>query len=88
MEVKFTKPFEKDLKAMTNKSAVLKIDEIIEAVKITDSLSNFPGLKILKGYKDCYRIRIGNFRLGLQLDGKVIWLARLMHRKEIYRYFP
>ena len=88
MEVKFTKGFEKDLKGIRDKQVVLKVSEIIETLRTTNQLSNIVGIKMLKGYKDCYRIRIGSYRLGLQLDGKVIWLARLMDRKEIYRYFP
>ncbi len=88
MEIKFSKPFEKDLKEIKDKQVVLKLDEIIRHLRSANSLSDIAGIKKLKGYKDCYRIRIGNFRLGLQLDGKVIWLARLMDRKEIYRYFP
>jgi mRNA interferase RelE/StbE len=88
MEVKFSKPFEKDLKFVAEKLLVLKVDEIINTLIHSKSLSEIRNLKKIKGHKDCYRIRIGNYRLGLQLEGKTIWLARLMHRKEIYRYFP
>ena len=88
MEVKFTKTFEKDLKAIKDKEVILKVDEIIKCLRTSKVLSDIAGVKMLKGYRNCYRIRIGNYRLGLQLNGKVVWLARLMHRKEIYRYFP
>lgn len=88
MEVKFAKPFEKDLKAISEKQVILKVDEIIRELQNVSSLQGLSGIKKLKGHKDCYRIRIGNYRLGLMLDGRTIWLARLMLRKDIYKYFP
>lgn len=88
MEVKFSKPFEKDLKSLTEKRIVLKVAEIIHAFENSDSLAEIKNLGKIKGHKDCYRVKINDYRLGIQLTGKTIWLARLMHRKEIHRYFP
>jgi mRNA interferase RelE/StbE len=88
MEVKFAKPFEKDLKSISEKQVIIKVDEIIGLLRHTSSLQNIAGIKKLKGHKDCYRIRIGNYRLGLMAEGKTIWLARLLPRKDIYKYFP
>jgi mRNA interferase RelE/StbE len=88
MEVKYSRLFEKDLKSLLDKSVVLKVGEIISEIEATSSLQKMKGIKHLKGHKNCYRIRIGNYRLGLLLEGKVVWLARIMDRKEIYRYFP
>ena len=88
MEVRFSRPFEKDLKSVSDKRLVLKVDEIIESLKEAESLSGISNIKKIKGHIDCYRIRIGNYRLGLLVENKTIWLARLMDRKEIYRYFP
>ncbi len=88
MEIKYTKPFEKDLKILSDKTVILRIDEFINEIASSPSLQNIKGLKALKGHRDCYRIRIGNYRLGIILKGKVLWFARIMHRKEIYRFFP
>ncbi|MGH2412635.1 MAG: type II toxin-antitoxin system RelE family toxin, partial [Microcystaceae cyanobacterium] len=35
-----------------------------------------------------YRIRLGDYRIGLFIEGKTVTFARVLHRKEIYRYFP
>lgn len=88
MEVKFSKLFEKDLKAIDERRIVLKVEEIIISLNNATSLSGIENIKKIKGHKDCYRIRIGNYRLGIFLEGKSVWFARLIHRKEIYRYFP
>ncbi len=34
------------------------------------------------------RIRIGDYRLGIIFDGETLIFERVLHRKEIYRYFP
>ena len=88
MEVKFSKPFEKDFKTIQDRKVILKIDDIITSLANTSSLVSIENLKKIKGHKNCYRIRIGDYRLGLLVSGKEIWLARILHRREIYRYFP
>ncbi len=47
-------------------------------------------LEKLKGYRNFYKVRFGDYRLGLQIDGrrKIIHLLRIMHRRDIYRHFP
>ncbi|MBN1768316.1 MAG: type II toxin-antitoxin system RelE/ParE family toxin [Prolixibacteraceae bacterium] len=45
--------------------------------------------KKLQGYKNYYRVRIGNYRLGFELiDGTIVLIILVAHRKEIYRKFP
>ena len=47
-------------------------------------------LEPMKGYPGKYKIRIGQYRIGLTLDkqNKVIVCSRIAHRKDIYRPFP
>jgi len=52
------------------------------------SINEISNIKKLRGYKTAYRIRIGEYRVGLILEGNTIKLSRVMNRKEIYRYFP
>jgi mRNA interferase RelE/StbE len=42
----------------------------------------------LVGFSNAYRIRLGDFRVGLFLDNDVVTLARILHRKDIYKLFP
>lgn len=46
------------------------------------------GLKKIKGHSNYYRIRIGDYRVGLKIENQTIYLIRVLHRKEIYKYFP
>ncbi len=42
----------------------------------------------MKSSERYWRIKIGEYRLGLEKDGDKIILVRILHRKDIYRYFP
>ena len=44
----------------------------------------------MKGYKDKYKIRVGDYRIGLTLDkqNQTIICQRVAHRREIYKIFP
>ncbi|HMO61220.1 MAG TPA: hypothetical protein PKC39_01310 [Ferruginibacter sp.] len=46
------------------------MDEIITALTNANSLAGIENIKKIKGHKDCYQIRIGDYRLGLFLSGK------------------
>jgi mRNA interferase RelE/StbE len=46
------------------------------------------GLKKLKGGGNYYRVRVGEYRVGLVIEGDSVTFMRFLDRKEIYRYFP
>jgi mRNA interferase RelE/StbE len=45
-----------------------------------------PGCKKLKGYKDKWRIRIGDWRVVYIIDDetKLVSVTRIAHRREVY----
>ena len=88
MQVITTRQFEKDTEKELNKKLQLQLADIIEQIQKADHLMEIPNLKKMKGYKNAYRIRFGEYRIGFLLEGNIIKLSRVMNRKEIYRYFP
>lgn len=88
MQVITTRQFEKDTEKELNKKLQLQLADIIEQIQKADHLMEIPNLKKMKGYKNAYRIRFGEYRIGFLLEGNTIKLSRVMNRKEIYRYFP
>jgi mRNA interferase RelE/StbE len=52
------------------------------------NISLIKNIKALKGSDIQYRIRLGDYRTGLIADKKDIHFVGILHRKEIYRYFP
>lgn len=89
MKTEFRSSFVEDLNAIKSKSLRRRIAELIEAVEQApqpDSIHNLKKLRAASG--SYYRIRIGEYRIGLIFSGGVVTFVRCLHRKEIYRYFP
>jgi mRNA interferase RelE/StbE len=43
----------------------------------------------MSGYDDHFRIRIGDYRIGLKMESdNTLWFAAIAHRKDIYSLFP
>ncbi len=53
-----------------------------------ESLNELSNLKKLKGHSAAYRIKIKNYRVGFFVENDTVILSRILHRKEVYRYFP
>ena len=88
MKALFEKSFGRDLKKVKDKRLLAQVQEIIEQVKSASSMGEISNLKKLQGYETYYRIRVGNYRIGIEvMEGRVIFVC-LLHRKDIYRYFP
>ncbi len=41
-----------------------------------------------KGESSYYRIRFGDYRIGIKIEDDLVIFIRALHRKDIYRYFP
>jgi mRNA interferase RelE/StbE len=88
VKVEFRESFAKDLKGVKDKGLLKRVKELIEAVERADSLVDTPNLKKLKGSGNYFRLRIGDYRIGIALDDGTVVFVRLLNRKDIYKYFP
>ena len=89
MIVKIDKSFQKDVSKIHDVKLKSAIYEIIKQIQETDNISEISNLKKLKGHKDLYRIRLGNYRLGLEYtEEQELIFIRFLHRKEIYQKWP
>jgi mRNA interferase RelE/StbE len=88
MKVLFEKNFGRDLKKIKDKRLLEQVKRAIGQVEAASSLSDVENLKKLQGFDTYYRIRTGNYRIGVEIsEGQVIFVC-FLHRKDIYRYFP
>jgi mRNA interferase RelE/StbE len=88
MDVIVTKQFEKDADKELDKTLQLQLADIIEQIRGARTLQQVPNIKKLTGYKTAYRIKLYSYRIGFLYESNKVKLSRVMHRKEIYRYFP
>ncbi|MGK7883025.1 MAG: type II toxin-antitoxin system RelE/ParE family toxin [Crocosphaera sp.] len=88
MKVKFESSFEKDLKLIKDAKLLQKLKSVIIECKNSDKLLDIKNIQKLKGYNTFYRIRIGNYRLGIEVEKNTLIFTRFLHRKDIYKFFP
>lgn len=89
MKTEFRKSFAKDLKRHgRDKNLLTRIQKTILEVEKADIIFTIKNLKKLKAEGSYYRIRVGNYRLGLIIEDEIVTFVRFLHRSEIYRYFP
>jgi mRNA interferase RelE/StbE len=88
MQIELTRKFQKQVENCKDKHIRSKVLDIIQVVIASESLNEFVNLKKLTGFKNKYRIRIGNYRIGIVLEDKTVIFAAFDHRSDIYKYFP
>jgi mRNA interferase RelE/StbE len=88
VNAEFRSSFARDLEKVRDKSLLQRVKHLIEAVEKADSLADVPGLKKLTGSKNYFRLRVGDYRIGLAVEKDSLIFVRFLDRKDIYRYFP
>ncbi len=88
MQVLFERSFYRDLKRIHNSKVRKQVWKIIEVVERASTLAEVPHIVKLRGYETFYRIRLGDYRMGLEVTGNTVIFVRFLHRRDIYRYFP
>ncbi|RME76082.1 MAG: type II toxin-antitoxin system RelE/ParE family toxin [Chloroflexi bacterium] len=88
METRYRTSFQRDLKRIKDKTLLVQVRQVIAQIKQAKSLNEIPNLRKLKGFDTFYRIRLGDYRIGIEVESDTVIFTRLLHRKDIYRYFP
>jgi mRNA interferase RelE/StbE len=88
MKTIFLESFERDIRKLKEIKIKSELLELIDYIKESGSLTEIKNLKKIKGEKKFYRIRVGDYRLGIKIENETVTFIRFLHRKDIYRYFP
>ena len=89
MEVKYRKLFLKDFKKLKHVEVYDRIYKIVfEVLPQIRQIREVPNIKAMRGYPNRYRIRLGDYRVGIDVQDEKVEVMRALHRKEFYRYFP
>ncbi len=78
----------RDLKKIQDEALRRRVKEAIEKVEAAETLRELPNLTKLSGTSGFYRIRVGDYRIGIAVEGDEVEFVRCLHRRDIYRYFP
>ncbi|MFM6132470.1 MAG: type II toxin-antitoxin system RelE/ParE family toxin [Sphaerospermopsis kisseleviana] len=89
MKTNYFPTFIKDIKSLKSTSSYSVVKSLVFTdILAVQNLKEISNLKKLKGDDNAYRIRVGDYRIGFFLEGDTITFARVLHRREFYRYFP
>ena len=89
MEIETTPAFTLDIRRLRDVALRRRVDSVITEIEAAASLSEIAGVRrvVTPASGRYYRIRIGQYRLGIAIVGGVVVLVRFLHRNEIYRRF-
>jgi len=88
VQVIFRRSFAKDLRKIRRKALRQEVQAVIKQIEQSTTLYDLSNVKHLTSEGPYYRIRIGDYRLGLLVEDDTVTIVRFLHRREIYRYFP
>jgi len=89
VEVQYRQSFLRDLKKLKGQPVYDRIYELVfTTLPEADTLSDITNVKAIRGSSNRYRIRLGNYRVGIEIQGDNVEVMRVLHRRDFYRYFP
>lgn len=87
MKIEYREIFDKDLSILDD-YLLQKVFWKINLIKNIGNILELTNIKKLKWYKNIFRLKVWDYRLGFSIDNNKIILERFLHRKEIYKKFP
>ena len=88
MQIEFSIKFRGQYYALRNEVLRNRLGEVALSIENAATIHDIPNLKKLKGYTSSWRIRMGDYRIGVQIKGDTVIFADFDHRKDIYSRFP
>lgn len=89
MKVEFRSSFARDLKKVSENNIRQRVRHAIEQVEAANQLAEIANLKKLSAEGGSYyRIRVGDYRIGLKIEQEIVIFVRCLPRRDIYRRFP
>jgi mRNA interferase RelE/StbE len=86
MKTEFRTSFDRDLKKIGDPTLLERIQEMIEQVEAAGSFQEITHVKKLRG--KYFRVRVGNYRIGVGFEKDTVEFIRCLPRKDLYRNFP
>jgi mRNA interferase RelE/StbE len=88
MKIKFRKKFLKELAKLPNPYQTNIEEFVFDVLPSHNSLNEVGKIEKMTGYKNCFKVRFGNYRVGIKKVDNTIVIETVKHRKKIYQFFP
>jgi mRNA interferase RelE/StbE len=88
MKISYCTSFFRDLSKIQNPLILESVRSLILIIEASESIKSIPDFQKIKGSNNYFRIRIGDYRVGVYKNKDQIEFVRILNRKDIYKYFP
>lgn len=88
MKIEYKKKFLKELSKLPDEYAQTIEEFVFDTFPTYDNLSEIGKVEKMTGYKNYFKIRFGDYRVGIKKENDTIIIETVKHRREIYKYFP
>jgi mRNA-degrading endonuclease RelE of RelBE toxin-antitoxin system len=88
MEVIYQESLEKDIKKIKDKKVLNALKKTFLKLEESDNLFEISNVKKMSGHSRAYRIRIGDYRLGIYYSDTIVTIMHFAKRGDIYKLFP
>lgn len=88
MKIEYRKTFLKELSQIppAQRNSIEKF--VFEYAPGLKSIFDSRKVEAMHGFPTYFKVRFGSYRIGLRVVEDKIIFERVLHRKDIYRYFP
>ncbi|NOQ32179.1 MAG: type II toxin-antitoxin system RelE/ParE family toxin [Helicobacteraceae bacterium] len=88
MQVEIKKKFLKELSKLSIEYADTIEEFVFDKLPNYNNLSEIGKVEKMTGYKNYFKIRFGDYRVGIKKENDTIIIETVKHRRDIYKYFP
>lgn len=89
MKIVFLKTFKEDIENFKDIKIKAELKDVIAGIDDAINLQSIENLNKLRGYYSMtYRIKIGEYRLGLYHQGNTVYLSRFVKKEDVQKVFP
>ncbi len=88
MKVAFSKKYLAAYIKVKDNNLKSGINNAIKNIYQANNIMEIRNLKKMKGYKTFYRIRIGTYRIGVNIQSNTVCIVSFGPRKNFYKKFP
>ena len=82
MNIAFEASFARDLKRVRDKQLLQRVQQVIEGVREAATIDDVTGVKKMQGCDTFYRLRLDDYRIGMEVADDRVIFVRFLHRKD------
>ena len=87
MQVDVSNAFAKDMRGI-HRNYHAKVAQIIEEMEAAHDIRQIKNIEPCEGTSNAYRIRMGDYRIGIYIENNIIKVKRIGKRGDFYNHFP